>query len=75
MLSVSLLALHQAMTGSACGPLLGGVLAQQLCYASLGWAALAVGLASALSFGCCARGRDASVRPRAWAEIGSEGSR
>ncbi len=38
------------MTGSACGPLLGGVLAQQLGYGTLGWAALVVGLLSALSF-------------------------
>lgn len=46
------------MTGSACGPLLGGVLAQHLGYASLGWAALAIGLLSALSFRRCVRGRD-----------------
>ena len=43
------------MTGAACGPLLGGVLAQQLGYASLGWAALAIGLLSALSFGLAVR--------------------
>lgn len=38
------------MTGSATGPLLGGVLAQHVGYASLGWAALVLGLMSAASF-------------------------
>ena len=43
------------MTGAAFGPLLGGVLAQQLGYASLGWAALVIGLLSALSFSLAVR--------------------
>lgn len=38
------------MTGSSIGPLLGGVLAQHIGYASLGWAALLLGLMSATSF-------------------------
>lgn len=38
------------MAGSATGPLLGGVLALQVGYGSLGWAALALGLSSALCF-------------------------
>lgn len=38
------------MTGSSIGPLIGGVLAQHIGYASLGWAALALGLMSATSF-------------------------
>lgn len=38
------------MTGSAIGPLLGGVLAQHIGYASLGWAALVLGILSATSF-------------------------
>lgn len=48
------------MTGSACGPLLGGVLAQQVGYGSLGWAALAIGISSALCF-CLAVRRPAPV--------------
>ena len=38
------------MTGSSIGPLIGGVLAQHISYASLGWAALVLGLLSATSF-------------------------
>lgn len=38
------------MTGSSIGPLIGGVLAQHIDYASLGWAALVLGLLSATSF-------------------------
>lgn len=44
------------MTGSAGGPLLGGVVAQHLGYGSLGWAALAIGLLAALSFRMGSRG-------------------
>lgn len=45
------------MTGSAIGPLLGGVLAQHIGYASLGWAALALGTLSATSFYIATRGK------------------
>ena len=49
------------MTGSAIGPLLGGVLAQQIGYSSLGRAALVLGVLSATSFWLGSRG-DAAVR-------------
>ena len=39
-------------------PLLGGVLAQQLGYATPGWAALVIGLLSVLCFRRCIHGRD-----------------
>ncbi|SPO62084.1 MULTISPECIES: MFS transporter [Pseudomonas] len=44
------------MAGSAVGPLLGGMLAQHVDYASLGWAAVAFGLLAATSFGLATRG-------------------
>lgn len=48
------------MTGSATGPLLGGVLAQQIGYSSLGWAALVLGLLCATSFWIGSRGEPAA---------------
>lgn len=45
------------MTGSATGPLLGGVLAQHVGYGSLGWAALVLGLLAATSFRLATRER------------------
>ncbi|NHN39887.1 MFS transporter [Pseudomaricurvus alcaniphilus] len=38
------------MVGSATGPLIGGVLAQHIGYSSLGWAAVVLGVMSAMSF-------------------------
>lgn len=49
------------MTGSAGGPLLGGVLAQHLGYGSLGWAALAIGLLAAVSFRLGARDKSSAT--------------
>jgi len=45
------------MAGSAIGPLLGGVLAQHVNYASLGWAAVAAGVLAATSFRLATRGQ------------------
>lgn len=51
------------MTGSAVGPLLGGVLAQHMGYESLGWAALVVGILSAVSFRSAGRDEPATWSP------------
>ncbi|MFY9812143.1 MFS transporter [Aquabacterium sp.] len=43
------------MTGSATGPLIGGVLAQHVGYSSLGWCAILLGTLCATSFWLCCR--------------------
>jgi predicted MFS family arabinose efflux permease len=48
------------MTGSAIGPLLGGALAQQAGYGSLGWAAAAIGISGSLIFVRAVRARGAA---------------
>ena len=48
------------MTGSAIGPLLGGALAQQAGYGSLGWAAAAIGISGSLIFLRAVRARGAA---------------
>ena len=48
------------MTGSAIGPLLGGALAQHVGYASLGWAAAAIGISGSLIFLHAVRARGAA---------------